>query len=87
MPFAAEPMNLMECLICGRYFEENRLCQHQEICQKSVTTKRKPFDSFKQRITGTMMEKYAENIKARLEHQVIYITMIVGLTKHTNLER
>ncbi|KAF7998382.1 hypothetical protein HCN44_009780 [Aphidius gifuensis] len=48
-----EPAALLPCSICGRTFKLQSLEKHTIICEKTVTKKRKPFDSSKQRIRGT----------------------------------
>uniref|UniRef100_A0A0R3RT88 Zinc finger C2HC domain-containing protein 1A n=1 Tax=Elaeophora elaphi TaxID=1147741 RepID=A0A0R3RT88_9BILA len=41
------------CEICGRNFVKNSLEKHEVICRKMIRTKRKVFDSGKQRATGS----------------------------------
>ncbi|NXL95006.1 ZC21B protein, partial [Alectura lathami] len=49
----AESQELVPCRICGRSFAQDVLLRHQPICMKVFNKKRKPFNSFKQRLQGT----------------------------------
>ncbi|XP_066246201.1 uncharacterized protein DDB_G0284459-like isoform X1 [Euwallacea similis] len=48
-----QEQNLLPCHVCGRTFLANPLKKHVKVCEKNATKKRKPFDSLKQRVTGT----------------------------------
>ena len=50
--------DLVDCKICGRHFDKERISKHEEVCLKSKRTKRKPFDALQQRVKGTEVEKY-----------------------------
>uniref|UniRef100_A0A8C2TB66 Zinc finger C2HC-type containing 1B n=1 Tax=Coturnix japonica TaxID=93934 RepID=A0A8C2TB66_COTJA len=45
--------DLVPCRICGRQFAQDVLMRHEPICKKVFNKKRKPFNSFKQRLQGT----------------------------------
>ncbi|XP_040524964.1 zinc finger C2HC domain-containing protein 1B [Gallus gallus] len=49
----AGSQNLVPCRICGRQFAPDVLMRHEPICKKVFNKKRKPFNSFKQRLQGT----------------------------------
>ncbi|KAL0269492.1 UNVERIFIED_CONTAM: hypothetical protein PYX00_007201 [Menopon gallinae] len=61
--------DLPDCQYCGRHFAEDRIAKHQEICKKSSKTKRKPFDSVKQRVKGTEAEQFLKGGKLRGQPQ------------------
>ncbi|CAK1549537.1 unnamed protein product [Leptosia nina] len=42
------------CTVCGRHFAPDRLAKHQDICRKTHTKKRKPFDVLKHRLAVIM---------------------------------
>jgi hypothetical protein len=50
--YADEDMRLLECVDCGRKFNEKALERHVKICKKVFIDKRKVFDSKKMRIEG-----------------------------------
>lgn len=52
------PPGTVECKICKRFFNSDRIEKHEVICEKTVTKKRKPFDATKHRVKGTDAEKY-----------------------------
>ncbi|XP_021247659.1 zinc finger C2HC domain-containing protein 1B isoform X2 [Numida meleagris] len=45
--------DLVPCGTCGRHFAQDVLMRHEPICKKVFNKKRKPFNSFKQRLQGT----------------------------------
>eukprot|EP00075_Anas_platyrhynchos_P003136 XP_005027493.3 zinc finger C2HC domain-containing protein 1B [Anas platyrhynchos] len=49
----AGSQDLVPCRICGRHFAQDVLTRHEPICKKVFNKKRKPFNSFKQRLQGT----------------------------------
>ncbi|XP_013049663.3 zinc finger C2HC domain-containing protein 1B isoform X1 [Anser cygnoides] len=49
----AGSQDLVPCRICGRHFAQDVLPRHEPICKKVFNKKRKPFNSFKQRLQGT----------------------------------
>ncbi|NXI65799.1 ZC21B protein, partial [Anseranas semipalmata] len=49
----AGSQDLVPCRICGRHFAQDVLLRHEPICKKVFNKKRKPFNSFKQRLQGT----------------------------------
>lgn len=51
------------CAICGRRFATDRLDKHQEICKKSHSKKRKPFDALKHRLAGTEAEPFISKLR------------------------
>ncbi|XP_037294103.1 zinc finger C2HC domain-containing protein 1C isoform X2 [Manduca sexta] len=51
------------CTICGRHFAPDRVAKHQEICKKSHTKKRKPFDALKHRLAGTEAEPFINKLR------------------------
>ncbi|XP_034661760.1 uncharacterized protein LOC117897171 isoform X2 [Drosophila subobscura] len=52
------PEGTSACRYCGRYFNTDRLGKHEDVCQRTMTTKRKIFDASKQRVGGTEAEKF-----------------------------
>ncbi|XP_034485609.1 uncharacterized protein LOC117790308 [Drosophila innubila] len=54
------PEGTSSCRYCGRHFNTERLGKHEDVCQRTMTTKRKIFDASKQRVKGTDNEKYAK---------------------------
>lgn len=52
------PENMVQCRICGRNFNTDRIEKHQQICEKTTTKKRKVFDVVKHRVQGTEIEQY-----------------------------
>ena len=59
MDFSDEPPPvLLPCSICTRTFRPEVLERHTKICEKSATKKRRPFDSFKSRVSGTELEEF-----------------------------
>ncbi|KAH8310251.1 hypothetical protein KR044_000229, partial [Drosophila immigrans] len=55
------PEGTSSCRHCGRHFNTERLGKHEEVCQRTMSTKRKIFDASKQRVKGTDNEKYSKN--------------------------
>ncbi|CAH2094295.1 unnamed protein product [Euphydryas editha] len=51
------------CSICGRNFAPDRLAKHQEICKKTHSKKRKPFDVLKHRLAGTEAEPFINKLR------------------------
>ena len=51
--------SLVQCRYCGRHFGQDRIAQHEAICQKSQKSKKKVFDSSKMRLKGTEAANYA----------------------------
>ncbi|XP_026490950.2 uncharacterized protein LOC113397022 [Vanessa tameamea] len=51
------------CSICGRHFAPDRLPKHQEICRKTHSKKRKPFDVLKHRLAGTEAEPFITKLR------------------------
>ncbi|KAL1110221.1 hypothetical protein AAG570_008298 [Ranatra chinensis] len=51
------------CPICGRYFNNERIQMHENICKKTTTKKRKVFDPVKHRLEGTEAESYMRKPK------------------------
>ncbi|XP_041969006.1 zinc finger C2HC domain-containing protein 1C-like isoform X2 [Aricia agestis] len=51
------------CAVCGRRFAPDRLAKHQEICKKTSTKKRKPFDVLKHRLAGTEAEPFIPKLR------------------------
>ncbi|XP_052744077.1 zinc finger C2HC domain-containing protein 1C isoform X2 [Bicyclus anynana] len=51
------------CSVCGRHFAPDRLPKHQEICRKTHTKKRKPFDVLKHRLAGTEAEPFISKLR------------------------
>ncbi|XP_039757601.1 zinc finger C2HC domain-containing protein 1C isoform X1 [Pararge aegeria] len=51
------------CTVCGRHFAPDRLPKHQEICRKTHTKKRKPFDVLKHRLAGTEAEPFINKLR------------------------
>ncbi|CAK1583343.1 unnamed protein product [Parnassius mnemosyne] len=51
------------CAVCGRRFAPDRLAKHQEICKKSHSKKRKPFDVLKHRLAGTEAEPFIGKLR------------------------
>ncbi|KAH8414206.1 hypothetical protein KR215_000284 [Drosophila sulfurigaster] len=54
------PEGTSSCRYCGRHFNTDRLGKHEEVCQRTMNTKRKIFDASKQRVKGTDNEKYSK---------------------------
>lgn len=54
------PEGMKQCQVCGRNFLEERIAKHETICSKTVTKKRKVFDSTKHRVAGTEAEVYVK---------------------------
>lgn len=54
----SQPPGTAPCKLCNRYFNEDRLAKHEEVCEKMAMKKRKIFDASKQRVKGTEAEKY-----------------------------
>ncbi|XP_076271746.1 uncharacterized protein LOC143203455 isoform X2 [Rhynchophorus ferrugineus] len=48
-----QEQSLVPCHVCGRTFLPNSLKKHEKVCEKNAIKKRKPFDSLKQRVSGT----------------------------------
>ncbi|XP_030751986.1 uncharacterized protein LOC115879351 isoform X2 [Sitophilus oryzae] len=59
-----QEQNLHPCHVCGRTFLPNSLKKHEKICEKNAIKRRKPFDSLKQRVSGTDLADF---------HQTIYL--------------
>ncbi|XP_074100135.1 uncharacterized protein LOC141528125 isoform X3 [Cotesia typhae] len=57
-----EVLELLPCSICGRTFKPQSLEKHTKICERAAIKKRKPFDSFKQRLQGTELEEYLPKV-------------------------
>ncbi|XP_030245116.1 uncharacterized protein LOC108655770 [Drosophila navojoa] len=55
---SAPPEGTKTCRFCGRHFNIDRLAKHEDVCQRTMNTKRKIFDAAKQRVKGTDNEKY-----------------------------
>jgi hypothetical protein len=53
-------VQLHPCLICGRKFTEKALERHSKICAKTVSKKRKTFDSTATRVKGTDAEYFVK---------------------------
>ncbi|XP_055850785.1 zinc finger C2HC domain-containing protein 1C isoform X2 [Episyrphus balteatus] len=53
-----QPPGTAACKLCNRFFNEDRLAKHQEVCEKMAMKKRKIFDASKHRVKGTEAEKY-----------------------------
>ncbi|KAM5129609.1 zinc finger C2HC domain-containing protein 1C [Mantella aurantiaca] len=53
--------DLVPCQLCGRSFMAQRLEKHMQVCQKTLNSKRKVFDSSKARAKGTDLEQYQRN--------------------------
>ncbi|CAH4031472.1 unnamed protein product [Pieris brassicae] len=51
------------CAVCGRHFAPDRLARHQDICRKTHTKKRKPFDVLKHRLAGTEAEPFIGKLR------------------------
>lgn len=51
-------VDVSPCSICGRKFAPDRLAKHEKVCAKTANSKRKVFDTSKQRSLGTDYEKY-----------------------------
>jgi Fe-S-cluster-containing dehydrogenase component len=49
---------LVPCRFCGRSFAPDILKRHEPICVKATLPKRKPFDSYQQRIEGTDLKSF-----------------------------
>lgn len=49
----------VECAYCHRRFASDRIAQHESICARMSTKKKKVFDSSKQRLQGTEAAAYA----------------------------
>lgn len=47
---APPPEGMVQCSICGRNFNEDRIAKHETICSKTAVKKRKIFDSTKHRV-------------------------------------
>lgn len=48
------PEGMVNCGICGRNFNEDRIAKHETICKKTTTKKRKIFDVTKHRVQVRM---------------------------------
>lgn len=44
------PEGMVQCTICGRNFNDDRIAKHETICSKTAAKKRKIFDSTKHRV-------------------------------------
>ncbi|XP_055903996.1 zinc finger C2HC domain-containing protein 1C isoform X2 [Eupeodes corollae] len=53
-----QPPGTAPCKLCNRFFNEDRLSKHEEVCEKMAMKKRKIFDASKHRVKGTEAEKY-----------------------------
>lgn len=53
-----QPPGTAPCKLCNRFFNEDRLTKHEEVCEKMAHKKRKIFDASKHRVKGTEAEKY-----------------------------
>lgn len=53
-----QPPGTAPCKLCNRFFNEDRLAKHEEVCEKMANKKRKIFDASKHRVKGTEAEKY-----------------------------
>ncbi|XP_045502769.1 zinc finger C2HC domain-containing protein 1C [Colias croceus] len=51
------------CAVCGRRFAPDRLAKHQEICRKTHSKRRKPFDVIKHRLAGTEAEPFIGKLR------------------------
>ena len=54
----------VECAYCHRRFASDRIAQHESICARMSTKKKKVFDSSKQRLQGTEAAAYARKAAA-----------------------
>ncbi|XP_057327080.1 probable serine/threonine-protein kinase DDB_G0278901 isoform X2 [Microplitis mediator] len=57
-----DTVELLPCTICGRTFKPQSLEKHAKICERAAIKKRKPFDSFKQRLQGTELEEFLPKV-------------------------
>ncbi|EDV91584.1 GH13179 [Drosophila grimshawi] len=57
------PEGMQTCRFCGRHFNTDRLTKHEEVCQRTMNTKRRIFDASKQRVKGTDAEKITKQQK------------------------
>ena len=84
-------IDLAPCSICGRNFAAERLDKHEKVCVKN-TSKRKAFDSRKQRNLGTDAEKYVksgkylEEPKKKVKSHINEQLMSVLIIKSQNLD-
>ena len=60
----------MQCKKCGRYFAEDRIEKHENICSKTFNKKRKKFDMTKARVKGTDAAKFVKS-EAQLKNQKV----------------
>ncbi|KAK6761839.1 hypothetical protein RB195_022793 [Necator americanus] len=58
----------LPCKICNRRFIRSSLIKHEPVCKKLSTLSRKPFDSGKQRATGSDIT-YADVVRAAKERE------------------
>jgi len=69
--FAPKPRNdLVQCKKCGRYFAEDRIEKHENICSKTFNKKRKKFDMTKARVKGTDAAKFVKS-EAQMKNQKV----------------
>lgn len=75
--------DLQECSHCGRRFASDRINTHEDVCARTTKKQRKPFDSFKHRITGTEIEQYAgpKKGKSKLAAARKPVTNQIGASK------
>ncbi|XP_022210946.1 zinc finger C2HC domain-containing protein 1C isoform X2 [Drosophila obscura] len=76
------PEGTSPCRYCGRHFNTDRLGKHEDVCQRTMTTKRKIFDASKQRVGGTEAEKFTNkkgNKAARSQSSYSSAAQVKGL--------
>lgn len=54
---AFDEQGRLQCAVCGRWFNADRIATHQNICSRISTHKRQTFDSFKQRKFDPLIQK------------------------------
>lgn len=59
---------MVQCKVCGRRFNPDRVTRHEEICEKTSTKKRKVYDIAKHRLKGTDIEQYVRKT-AKINHR------------------
>jgi len=65
-------VQLEPCRFCGRNFAPDILKRHESICIRATLPKRKPFDSYQQRVEGTDLKQFnsTPSMKARSPQKV-----------------
>uniref|UniRef100_U5EPU9 C2HC/C3H-type domain-containing protein n=1 Tax=Corethrella appendiculata TaxID=1370023 RepID=U5EPU9_9DIPT len=78
------PDDMSQCTYCGRNFNSERLAKHEEICQKTLSKKRKVFDSTKHRVEGTEAESYLKKSNQKTRSKSIQEKQIQAVSSRKN---